>query len=124
MNFALSDAATGDGGIISNSQDLLFFIENIVNNTLVSSNSYDQMLNNKVEIKTGKWSGLGIEQENKDHGFRIAHNGGTEGYLSFLMNYPNSHVTVAVCLNSSSSNKEVLSKIISFIKELQDIAFE
>lgn len=124
MNFALSDAATGDGGIISNTQDLLLFIESIVNNTLISSISYDQMLSNKIEIKTNKWYGLGIEQENKDNGFRIAHSGGTEGYISFLMHYPDSNVTVAVCLNSSSENEEVLNKIISFLNEIQKIAFE
>tara|TARA_B110000902_G_scaffold239064_1_gene287453 strand:+ start:1903 stop:3063 length:1161 start_codon:yes stop_codon:yes gene_type:complete len=124
MNFALSDAATGDGGIISNTQDLLLFIESIVENSLISSTSYDQMLDNKVEIKTDKWYGLGIELENKDNGFRIAHSGGTEGYLSFLMNYPNSNVTVAICINSSSENGEIVNEIISFINELQEIAFE
>ena len=82
------------------------------------------MLSNKIEIKTGKWYGLGIEQENKDHGFRISHSGGTEGYMSFLMNYPDSNVTVAVCINSSSENEEVLNKIINFINELQEIAFQ
>lgn len=124
MDFALSDAATGDGGIISNTQDLLFFIENIVNNVLVTSTSYNQMLSNRVEIKTDKWYGLGFEQENKEHGFRIAHSGGTEGYISFLMNYPDSNVTIAVCLNSSSNNEEVVNKIVNFITELQIIAFE
>lgn len=124
MDFAMSDAGTGDGGIISNTQDLLFFIENIVNMNLVSSLSYDAMLNNKVEITNSKWYGLGVEIENKEQGFRIAHNGGTEGYMSFLMNYPDSNVTVAVCLNSSSEDEEVLNRIIDFVKELQDIAFE
>ncbi len=124
MDFALSDAATGDGGILSNTQDLLFFIENIVNNTLVSSASYDEMLNNKVEIKTGKWSGLGIEQEEREYGFRISHTGGTEGYFSILMNYPNSNVTIAVCLNSTSEAKEFTGKLLVLVNKLQEIAFE
>ncbi len=124
MDFALSDAATGDGGIISNSQDLLYFIEKIVDTTLVSSTSYNLMLDNKVEIKEGKWYGLGLEQEYKDYGFRIAHTGGTEGYTSFLMNYPESNVTIAVCLNSSTSNEENSDRIIDFLGKLQDIAFE
>ena len=124
MDFALSDAATGDGGIISNSQDLLYFIEKVVDNTLVSSTSYNLMLDNKVEIKEGKWYGLGLEQEYKDYGFRIAHTGGTEGYTSFLMNYPESNVTIAVCLNSSTSKEDTLNAVINFLGELQDIAFE
>jgi len=124
MDFALSDAATGDGGIISNAQDLLFFIESIVNQTLINASSYQMMLDNRVEIKTGKWYGLGLEQETKENGFRIGHSGGTEGYTSFLMNYPDSNVSVAVCLNGSSDNEEVLNKISDFIKELQQIAFE
>ena len=124
MDFALSDAATGDGGIISNTQDLLFFMESIVDNTVISSMSYDAMLSNRVEIKTDKWYGLGIEQEDKEYGFRLSHTGGAEGYTTFLMSYPDSNVTIAVCLNSSSEDKEILQRLRNFVLELQQIAFE
>ena len=65
-----------------------------------------------------------LNKKREEYGFRISHTGGTEGYFSILMNYPNSNVTIAVCLNSTSEAKEFTGKLLVLVNKLQEIAFE
>lgn len=84
---SVADAATGDGGISSNMQDLVIFLNALKNGELVSEQTFQQMLDTKVEINdSGKaFYGLGIETiEIDNYGVIIGHGGSTSSYFANL----------------------------------------
>lgn len=112
MQNAVSDAATGDGGIASNAQDLVLFIEGLFNGQLISEAALNQMIENVVPMEDesdfddwgGDFYGLGITRYNTDKGVAYGHTGLTSSYSSVLFYFPESRTTFAVAYNGANFN--------------------
>lgn len=129
-DFAVYDAATGDGGIASNMQETLVFLESIFDNTLVSDSSLTLMTeeNTKVEGERllGKniAYGLGLRILQNKYGLAIGHSGSTSAYWCEAYHFPNDNVTIAIAFNGDTENNKDYTKLQELVTELVDIAFE
>lgn len=130
MQFAVSDGATGDGGVATNMQESLLFIEGIFNHLLVSEETVDLMCNERVNendkslFSDETWYGLGLEQYESKHGYAYGHTGSTSAYWSFLVHFPDSGVTLSVASNSTTKDDAKTKKALVMIRDLVDILFE
>ena len=115
MENAVSDAATGDGGIASNMQDLNVFIEALFNGNLMSNDALSLMTDRNVLVQDGnsyEWEderyGLGLEIYNTDYGIAYGHTGSTSTYSAYLLHFPERGVTISFAYNGAAyHNSEV-----------------
>ncbi|MEL7160075.1 MAG: serine hydrolase domain-containing protein [Bacteroidota bacterium] len=105
---AVADAATGDGGIISNMQDLTRWVEALFSGELIEPATLAEMIGAPVDVPTeqadfSEWPdegyGLGITRYNTPWGTAYGHTGSTSSYNSFLFYFPESAVTLAAVTN-------------------------
>lgn len=105
MATAVSDAATGDGGIASDAQELTVFIEALFEERLVSAAALKEMTESLV--LTGpdmadfpQWGeeayGLGMNRFDSPKGYAFGHTGSTSSYNSFLFYFPDKKVSIAI----------------------------
>ncbi|MEL6671009.1 MAG: serine hydrolase domain-containing protein [Bacteroidota bacterium] len=111
---AVSDAATGDGGMASNMQELVVFMEGLFGGKLMSDSALQLMITN--EVKTGpdgadfSWPeegyGLGISVWRTPYGLAYGHTGSTSSYDAFLFYFPDTEQSLAIGY-SVSANDEI-----------------
>lgn len=103
MHLAVYDAATGDGGIASNGQDLNEFITGIFDGRLMREESLQIMLGDSVSVSdqasfeqwSGEHYGLGIEIYQTPYGTAYGHTGSTSTYTAFLLYFPEEDISFA-----------------------------
>lgn len=130
MSWSVSDAATGDGGIATNMQDAILFIEGLFNGDLVSDAALKQMSEdltlegyNSLYSETN-WYGLGLEVADNEYGKLFGHTGSTSSYNAFLMHFPDSGVSISIAFNGLSNENNSFGRNYDFILKIMDIAFE
>ncbi len=103
--FAIADAATGDGGISSNMQDLVLVFEALFDGRLVNSETLALMTDSRVDVPLDQqdfpqWEsetyGLGLLRMNTPIGVAYGHTGSTSTYNAFMFYFPNSGTSFAV----------------------------
>ena len=123
--YSVSDAATGDGGIASCTQDLITFIKALANGELVSSDTYERMMQERVDIEMDKeWYGLGLEIINSSDGLIIGHTGSTSSYNALLFYYPERETYISIACNGLGENGEALQAINDSWDDLINLALE
>lgn len=100
---AFTDAATlyAAGGLTSTVSDLHRWHRALTNHVLLSQAGYRQLVAPHVEIENGAY-GYGWFS-NIQHGRRQGHDGGTPGFLSIAVRYPDDDLSVIVLANSEGS---------------------
>jgi len=124
MQNSVSDAATGDGGIISCTQDLVLFMNYLRSGSLISLESFDKMRALAIPSSDGDSYGLGIETIDTDYGTAYGHDGSTSSYLAFLTYFEEQNVTMAIAFNGASEKSEAYDKIRLLADNVQAITFE
>jgi len=122
---SVSDAATGDGGIAANAQDLVIFLDALRNESLISAATYQKMEDLRIPINDdNEFYGLGLEFVETDYGTAIGHSGSTSSYFAIALYIEEEDSTVAFCVNGIIQNEDTFVKIIEFGEALMDISFE
>ncbi len=109
IQHAVADAATGDGGISTNMQDLNAFFEGLFNGSLLSSEALTQMTEEVVSVGDGfsyanpgfgeEKYGLGIERYDTPDGFAYGHQGSTSSYEAYSLYYPETGIAISIGFN-------------------------
>lgn len=99
----------GAGGIISNSGDLIIFIENLFADKVINANSMEQML----QIKDNY--GMGIIPFNVDDKPGFGHSGAIDGSTSALYFFPEEKLAIATTSNGDVLGSRYLMKAIASI---------
>lgn len=115
MHIAVSDAATGDGGIVGNAQDINAFMEALFNGQLLSNDALQLMTGSLVavgeEADFPQWDneqyGLGISLFRTPYGDAYGHTGSTSAYNAYLFYFPEQAVTVSIAYNGSSYDDKI-----------------
>lgn len=100
---AVSDAATGDGGVASNGQELIGFMKGLFDRRLISQESLDMMIQDSVPVfdqaSYEEWPdehyGLGIEVYQTPYGVAYGHQGSTTTYEAYLLYFPEKKIGMA-----------------------------
>jgi len=122
---SVSDAATGDGGIASCTQDLIIFLKALINGDLVSQSTYELMRDERIVVEAGEdWYGLGLEIGNGRNGLRIGHTGSTSSYNGVLFYYPERDTYLSVALNGVAETGPANQAFQEAWGDLMDKAFE
>ncbi len=100
INMTVPHAA---GGLYSTTGDLLRWEQGLFGGRLLSAASLQKMT---TPFKNDYAFGVGVSQQNGRK--RISHNGGIEGFNTFLAYYPDDHVTVVVLANLNGSAPDEL----------------
>lgn len=124
MQNAVSDAATGDGGIASNAQDLITFIDGLFGGKLVSEEVLKLMTETLVREDEDTEYGLGIEKYDTDHGIMFGHTGSTSSYTAFLFYFPDAQVTFSFTSSGQAFHGDFYSTIEEVFEELFDLIVE
>jgi len=113
MHIAVSDAATGDGGISSNMEDLTLFMGGLFNGNLVSTQTRNLMTDMTVAVPVdqqdfpqweGEQYGLGLLRMNTPYGVAYGHTGSTSDYNTLLFFWPESGACLAIGYTVSASD--------------------
>ncbi len=121
---SVSDAATGDGGIASNAQDLVIFLNALRDESLITKETYQKMQDLRIPINDEEYYGLGLEFFETDYGSAIGHGGSTSSYLAYAMYIEEQESTIAFCMNGINQNDDVGKKITELWEALMKISFE
>ncbi len=123
--YSVSDAATGDGGIASCTQDLIIFMKALVNGELISIRTYEDMMQDRIVIEAEEeWYGLGLEMVNSPEGSIVGHTGSTSSYNAILYYYPKRETFISVALNGVAESGEALEVLQSTWGNLIDTTFD
>lgn len=111
MHLAVSDAATGDGGIASNMQDLNLFFLGLFNGQLMSEAAFQQMTDSELLLVgegeedfpqwPGESYGLGISLWNTPKGLAYGHTGSTSTYEAYSFYFPDNEVAISIAYNAA-----------------------
>ncbi len=131
MPYAVSDAATGDGGISSNMQDLIVFTRAIFNHQLLSESTVELMTSTAVDASDASsypdWGGeeyaLGIEVYHTPHGKAYGHTGSTSSYSAYLLHFPETEVTIAIAYNGYSEDRDLNDRTWLLINDVLEIVY-
>lgn len=93
-----SSVSLGAGGIVSTSEDLLFFITNLFDGKIINTASLEQMM----KLKDGYGMGIFPVPFYDKKGF--GHTGGIDGFSSFLYTFPEEKISIALTSNGSRFN--------------------
>ncbi|MEL6251826.1 MAG: serine hydrolase domain-containing protein [Bacteroidota bacterium] len=114
MHLAVSDAATGDGGIASNMQDLNLFFIGLFNGQLMSEAAFKQMTDSELlivgegEEDFPQWPdeayGLGISLWNTPIGPAYGHTGSTSTYEAYSFYFPDTGISISIGYNAAEGN--------------------
>jgi len=121
---SVADAATGDGGIATNMQDLALFIQALFKGQLTSTNAVQQMLE-LTEVSENFDAGNGIEIFTSDNGrVGYGHSGSTSAYNAFAIYFPVEQTTVVFGFNAISEQNTALNAMNQLADDLTSILFE
>jgi D-alanyl-D-alanine carboxypeptidase len=126
VNVSNYNTASGYGGMYSTVFDLQTFIEALlIEKTLVSSFSLEQMLTFSPIIENGKLLGLGTMKDFLSEGetnFAYGHRGRDLAYTADLFYFPSQHTTMAMLLNyGTDANSRLRDTFYQYREELADI---
>lgn len=123
-------SGNGYGGLYSNVFDLQTFIEALVRNkTLLSQSTLDQMLTfGEPEGTTNKRIGLGIFKdflERAPDQFAYGHRGRDLGYTADMYWFPNQDITMTYLINyGTDASSDLKAQFVDFRKEIVDVMME
>lgn len=132
MAVEVSDAATGDGGVAINTQDLNTFIQALFNQQLLSEESFTEMTQTLYVKPKGQedfsdWpdesTGLGIDLFHTPYGDAYGHTGRIFAFSAFMFYWPENGATLTIALNGSSWTDEVERKKIDLLEGLMALMF-
>lgn len=129
MDLAVYDAATGDGAIVSNMQDVLLFMEGLFDGTLVAETTSELMRTERVDARqpsflgSNTWYGLGLEISETDYGLAYGHGGSTTAYKCFNYHFVDENITVVIAYNGDSELPEENDRQREIIIDLLQLAF-
>jgi CubicO group peptidase (beta-lactamase class C family) len=98
-----SSVSLGAGGIVSTTEDLLFFITNLFEGKIIQASSLEQM----IKIEDGFGMGIFSVPFYDKKGF--GHTGGIDGFSSFLYTFPEEKISIALTSNGSRFNNNDIS---------------
>lgn len=93
-----SSVSLGAGGIVSTTEDLLFFISNLFEGKIINTASLEQM----TKLEDGYGMGIFPVPFYDKNGF--GHTGGIDGFSSFLYIFPEEKISIALTSNGSRFN--------------------
>lgn len=93
-----SSVSLGAGGIVSTTEDLLFFITNLYEGKIITAASLEQM----TKLEDGFGMGIFSVPFYDKKGF--GHTGGIDGFSSFLYTFPEEKISIALTSNGSRFN--------------------
>ena len=93
-----SSVSLGAGGIVSTTEDLLFFISNLFEGKIINTASLEQMM----KLEDGYGMGIFPVPFYDKKGF--GHTGGIDGFSSFLYTFPEEKISIALTSNGSRFN--------------------
>ena len=93
-----SSVSLGAGGIVSTTEDLLFFISNLFAGKIINTASLEQM----TKLEDGYGMGIFPVPFYDKNGF--GHTGGSDGFSSFLYIFPEEKISIALTSNGSRFN--------------------
>ena len=93
-----SSVSLGAGGIVSTTEDLLFFITNLFEGKIINTASLEQM----TKLEDGYGMGIFPVPFYDKNGF--GHTGGIDGFSSFLYIFPEEKISIALTSNGSRFN--------------------
>ncbi len=93
-----SSVSLGAGGIVSTTEDLLFFISNLFAGKIINAASLEQM----TKLEDGYGMGIFSVPFYDKKGF--GHTGGIDGFSSFLYIFPEEKISIALTSNGSRFN--------------------
>ena len=93
-----SSVSLGAGGIVSTTEDLLFFISNLFAGKIINTASLEQM----TKLEDGYGMGIFPVPFYDKKGF--GHTGGIDGFSSFLYTFPEEKISIALTSNGSRFN--------------------
>ena len=93
-----SSVSLGAGGIVSTTEDLLFFITNLFERKIITAASLEQM----TKLEDGFGMGIFSVPFYDKKGF--GHTGGIDGFSSFLYTFPEEKISIALTSNGSRFN--------------------
>ena len=93
-----SSVSLGAGGIVSTTEDLLFFISNLFEGKIITAASLEQM----TKLEDGFGMGIFSVPFYDKKGF--GHTGGIDGFSSFLYTFPEEKISIALTSNGSRFN--------------------
>jgi len=93
-----SSISLGAGGIVSTTEDLLFFITNLFEGKIINAASLEQM----TRLEDGFGMGVFSVPFYDKKGF--GHTGGIDGFSSFLYTFPEEKISIALTSNGSRFN--------------------
>ena len=93
-----SSVSLGAGGIVSTTEDLLFFISNLFAGKIINTASLEQM----TKLEDGYGMGIFSVPFYDKKGF--GHTGGIDGFSSFLYIFPEEKISIALTSNGSRFN--------------------
>lgn len=116
-----------DGGMISTASDVAFFVESLLTNKILSSDSMHQLQTfvdndpNRLEpdLKYNKQYGLGLMKLETNQGVALGHDGHVFGFGGKSYYFPKQKVTICILLNTWSP------KVVSILnaKDTFDLLF-
>ena len=93
-----SSVSLGAGGIVSTTEDLLFFITKLFEGKIINTASLEQMM----KLEDGYGMGIFPVPFYDKKGF--GHTGGIDGFSSFLYTFPEEKISIALTSNGSRFN--------------------
>lgn len=124
MQNAVADAATGDGGMSTNMQDLIVFIEALFTGQLTSLEAVEQM-KEVTDVGERFDAGVGIEIFTSEDGrVGYGHSGSTSAYNAFTAYFPEEDAILAWGFNAVSSRSSDIDAMNQMNDDLSDILFE
>ncbi|MEL6941153.1 MAG: serine hydrolase domain-containing protein [Bacteroidota bacterium] len=124
MQNAVSDGATGDGGVASNARDLITFMDGLFSGKLMSEDALKRMTETLVREDEDTEYGLGIEKYDTDHGTMFGHTGSTSSYTAYLFYFPDAQVTFSLTSSGQAFHGDFSSTIGEVFGELFDLVIE
>ncbi|WP_173021394.1 serine hydrolase [Lewinella sp. W8] len=127
LESAVSDAATGDGGIAANMQDLNIFARGLFGGGLISERALgamqsDMILVGEEEADFSEWPdeayGLGLNRYQTPFGTAYGHTGSTSSYNSLMLHFPDEGITIS--LISTGLDLERLEEYGDLVEVLRD----
>lgn len=127
-----ADAATGDGNVGINMQDLQRFIEALWNREIIDTN-LDLMVANLVEKPSdeadfedwnGEFTGLGIDLFKSPYGDAYGHTGAIFAFTASMFHFPEENATLVMAFNGNSIKDELFDKKMALQDRLLELMFE
>lgn len=133
MSLAVSDGATGDGGIASNMQEVNAFAEALFSGQLLSEAAFKQMtqeliiITDENEMDFPNWPdegyGLGISLWNTPYGKAYGHTGGTSSFDTYWFYFPEKQISLSIGY-SMEGDQEIWEGRRAFREEVMRVLLE